>query len=184
LNISDLHILSVGRPYCAGSTWAERAEYNFVANFHELRMFFREPSPAEVYAVQAEPAEFALAVIDGVIFFLYRFGEALPWSECVYTWHMVPKEARAFPQAGDGERERVLLHVVLSDSPRGIVRALRSLTLSPAFTAALNSAIADQAVRTDWTLAEHDRVIDRTRKAYPKVRDLLRLTTVRCFGGD
>jgi hypothetical protein len=52
----------------------------------------------------------------------------------------VPEPERTLPEATQGD-DRAVLQVVLVDAEKGIVRGVRSLTLSPEFTRALQGAI-------------------------------------------
>src|SRR3989442_1943192 len=94
--------LEVSKPYIAGRTaWPEGLEYHYGALQHEFRMFLGSPTRDEVEAVRHGECEFALAYDDGVIFFLYRFGEAIRWSDSPYFFHLIPSGEPILPDAED-----------------------------------------------------------------------------------
>jgi hypothetical protein len=90
--------------------------------------------------------EFALLERNGIIFLLYRFGQAVAWSDCPYQWHLEPPDTRTTPREEPTSETRTLAQVVLIDAANGIVLGLRAVSWSPAFTAAVNRAIWHQAV--------------------------------------
>lgn len=189
--MSGEHRYRVGEPYIAGRVgWPERVEYNFRGGGHELRMFLPGLRAREVRAVRQEPAEFGLLVEGDVLLFLYRFGAAIPWGDAPYSWHLVgrhdPSEQILPPEPGSAE-QRALLTIILVDADSGIIRALRALTLSPAFTRALHAAIREQAARPWPGDAAYDRQLGAVQ-ARGTPAQLARLLHahggVRCFGGD
>ncbi len=80
--------LEVGKPYVPGRTSIEpRVEYSFRRGQHELLLCFSQLSEDEIDAVGEGKAEFGLLIYGLVIFLLYRFGEAIAWSDAPYSWH-------------------------------------------------------------------------------------------------
>lgn len=74
-----MHRYKVGQLYNpARSRWEELPEDNFRNGQHELLLFFRSPSRAEIESVKTGQARFAFTVERGVIFFLYEFATAVP----------------------------------------------------------------------------------------------------------
>lgn len=145
----------------------EIGEYNYFDGGHELRLFFRHLSRDEIEAVKRGRVDFALAVVEGVIFFFYRFAGGIPWSDATFSIHLVPEDRRQIPQA-TGEEERALITCVIADADTGIVRAARALTLSPGFTAALHGAIREQETEAWRGQDAHDAAI---RRAYGRYAD-------------
>jgi hypothetical protein len=72
-----------------------------------------------VQAVRKGECEFAVTVDGPVIFFLYRFGHAITWSDAPYSWHLVPEPQRSLPEV-ESEESGALLHVVLVDAERDL----------------------------------------------------------------
>lgn len=177
------HLYEVGKPYIPGRTaWPEGVEYNFRAGQHELRLFFRSPSAAEVEAVRTGDCEFALVVEGPVIFLMYRFGRSINWSDSSYTWHLVPEDQRELPETA-GLLVHAFLHVILLDAASGLVCALRSVTFSPEFTLALHGAIHAQAEAPWPGNAAYDAVLAAIYRRYPTSADLLKRAIARTHGG-
>jgi len=112
---------------------------------HELALFFASPSGREADVVSRGDVELGVLVRGSVIFFLYRFGAAgeIDWTDAPFSIHRVPKEERVDPAAIVDDQRK--LHVVLVDASTGLVRALRRISLSPAFSSALHTALVAQA---------------------------------------
>jgi len=174
----------VGALYIPGQrSWPEGAEYNFRANSHELRLFWHDPSPREVESVRAGRARFALAVHGPIVFFLYTFEPALPWSDAPFTVWMVPSDQRTLPAPTQLAEPHAILQVVLVDADTGVVRALRVTTFSPSFTAALHLAIRAQH-EAGWPGQDaYDRALDEVYRRYPQSASLLATATARTEGG-
>jgi len=173
----------VGQPYVPGRTqWLETVDYHYRVGGHELRLFFESPSPTEVAAVSEGRGEFALYAEDDVIFLGYRF-EPLGWSDQPFSWHLVPEDERILPPE-DHPEARAMLFVILVDALTGLVRAMRALTFSPAFTRALHGAIRAQAARP-WP--GNDEYARQLRALYGRLGSsdaLAAQAQARCVGGE
>lgn len=172
----------VGKLYNANRTrWEETAEYNYRANIHEIRLFFRSPKPSEVQAAKQGEANFALVVQQDMILLVFRYG-SIPWSDASYTIHRVPENERTLPPEMINEQERAQITLFLINADTGILLAIRQTSLSHDFTVALHQAIREQAARP------FDQVLfDRQlRMLYSKYNSsaLLKLAIARCKGGD
>lgn len=178
-----MHAVEVGKPYLPGRTsLAAGVKYNFRAGQHELLLSFHDPSPSKVEAVRSGEAEFALVLYRTVIFFLYRFGEAIRWSDAPYNWHRVPAKQRVIPQL-PLPASRALLTVILVDAGSNIVRALRTIAFSPEFSRALHAAIAEQAA-SDWSAESYDRDVHHAYDRWPCGESMLAAAVARTKGGE
>jgi len=172
----------VGKLYHPSRTsWPEGIEYNWRQNTHELKLFYRYPSAEEIAAVKRAPAECALTVVGDILFLVFRFG-AQPWSDAPYSWWMVPPDQRTPPPALAGE-ERALLNVLLIDAGTGIIRAVRAISLGPAFSQALHAAIRAQAAAASFDQAAYDRQLAAAYRLYRNSGALLAAATARTRGG-
>jgi hypothetical protein len=178
-----MHTLEVGKLYHPGIRhWPEGGEYNFRSGGHELLLRFVRPAAQEVEAVSRGDCEFALASVGDILFFLYRFGKAVRWSDAPYAWHLLPEDQRIPPLHPNTDQTRALLRVVLLDAATGIVRALRAVTLSPGFTRSLHSAIQVQ-MNTPWVgNREYDRRLAAAYRRYPSSEDLFSITVAHTNG--
>lgn len=176
-----MSLVEVGQLYHPERTsWPERGVYEFRCGAHELLLFYNAPTAAEIAAVRRAPAEFKLYCTDDLIVFLYRIGDALPWSDAPYSWHLTNAADRVLPPQAGGH---ALLHIILVDATTGIVRAQRALTFSPTFTAALRNAIQEQAGRA-WDAAAYDRRLRSLYAKYTTTQALLRVAQHSTHGGD
>lgn len=185
------HLLSVGQRYHPDrSSWPEGTNFNYRSGGYELLISLPQPTQAEIDAINTGEIRFALAVLEGIIFFCSEFRSAIPNTysnqlsfDSSYTWHLIPREERTIPgpEPADG---RALLLVILINAGTGIIDAMRSCTLSPAFTKRLNHAIRAQTAG-DWAGPDaHRAAIARIYGKYPDVQSLINVAEVRCRGGD
>lgn len=174
--------LVVGQLYHpARQQWPEGAHYNYRAGAHELLVFLARPTAPEIRAIGRGASRFALAVTGQAIALCFAFdGDGLPWSYAPYSWHLVPEAERQLPSAVDDmrPRERAVCRVILVDAATGILRALRLVSFSPAFTRALHAAIVAQST-TPWDEAAYDRELDDLGS----MDELLAAAVATCSGG-
>ena len=142
-----MYAYEVGKPYIPGRTnWPEAVEYNYRGGGHELRMFMANPTAREIAGIARGPVRFGLVVDDPAIVLVYRFEEAIPWSDAPYTIHAVPEDQRTVPpeiQPG----ERALLTIIVIDARSGIIKGIRALSFTEQFSRRLHQAIRDQAAK-------------------------------------
>jgi hypothetical protein len=190
-----LHKLEVGKPFAPGSTRPEGGEFNWRSPECELILTFGRPSPDEVEAVRVGPAEFALYHDRDQIVLCYRFHPApgrktgMPWSDAPYHIGRLALAGRPASEsvpppdpATLSPESRQLLHVILLDEG-GIVRVLRTATLSPEFTRALYAAVRDQASRS-YDAAAYGHGLDMLYRRFDDSDQLAAACAVRCRGGD
>lgn len=181
-----MSLYEVGRPYIPGrSTYPEAVQYAYRAGGHELLMWLGSPTAREIRDLRQGPAQFALFVRQPVIVLLYRFGE-MPWSDAPTTWHLVPEAERQRPPSATeaGIREpHALLQLIVVDADTGLVRVLRACSWSPAFTAAVHLALAEQADAPWPGRAAYDAAVNAIYADYPTTERLLAAATIRTTGG-
>jgi hypothetical protein len=189
----ESHLYAVGQFYDPlRRQWPEGAQYNYRSGGHELLLFFRSPSSREVRAVEFGPCEFGLVAEGPLIDLLYQFqviaypgarpAPAIPWSEALFTIHRVPLDERVLPELPDDPEQRAVLMIILVDADTGIIRAMRAVTFSPAFTSQLEEAIREQA-RLPYDSASYEQLQADLERRYPTREALLAIARVRCEGG-
>jgi hypothetical protein len=146
-----MHLREIGKPYSWERTvWPEVPRLILRPNLYELAIFIEHPTDSEIAAVDRGKCELGLYVESEVLAVCYRFGpgrgfgEGLPWSHVLYSYHLVPKAERMNPLFFPGEG---LLQIVLVDAAGGLIRALRLVSLPCGFAEALERAIRRQARR-------------------------------------
>jgi hypothetical protein len=176
-------VLQVGKPYIAGvPSITPRAEYHYRGGCHELLLCFCHPTEDEIAAVRSGDSEFALLIYGLVIFFLYRFEKAIGWSDAPYSWHLVPADEQQLPPTLETTGMRALVSVVLVDADHNIVRALRTVALSPEFTRTLHAAIAEQAAGP-WNPGDFDAQSRSAYQSWPTTEQMLSRAIARTRGG-
>jgi hypothetical protein len=177
--------LVVGEPYLPGVTsLPEAVQYNFRQGAHELLMWLGSPSREEVRAIRKGRAEFRLLVESGVIFLLYRFEGNARWSDCPYSYHLVPAEQRQLPFDLPTPESRAMLQVLLVDAHTAILKVIRTCSLSPSFSRRLHEAIGDQAVRTDFSKTAYAATLTALYRKYPSANRMAAAAEIACIGGE
>ncbi len=163
------------------TSWPEAGEYNYRARTHELRLFFAHLTPADVRAVSHGPADFGLLVHRDVLFLLYHFGKAVPWSDAPYSLHKVAQvyPDEALPPPADLHGQSAALNILLVEATTGIIQALRLIGLPGPFSQALHDAI-----RAGWdapfTEASYNAQIDEAYRLYPNSEAMAAAAQFRC----
>jgi hypothetical protein len=175
------HLVVVGQPYSARRHWPEGVEFNWKASSGcVLRLFWNQPSLAEVLAINSGRIEYGLFVEADQVLFLFRPAGWPHWSDAPYTWHRVdPAEREPLPDFSPGH---ALLSVVLVEATTGIVMALRSHTLHPRLTRQLFQAIRYQAT-CDYDPDLYNAQLDRLRRRFSSDQ-LAAHAGATCWGGD
>lgn len=147
------------------TSWPETVQYNYRGGGHELVLFLPSPSPAEIKVVRKATCK-AHLIVDGPVLLLgYEIGDRIDGT-APYSWHRVAEHERTIPPHGTGEQRALLLIFLVDatsgivDATSGILRAMRQVTMPPALTSALHTAIADQAARA-WDADAYDRRLER-----------------------
>lgn len=143
-----MYSYSVGHLYHSSIThWPDAPIYQYRAGHHELLLFFDAPSTAEIQSIRLGTAQFAFTVQNNVIVFLYEFAPGVPRGDAPFSIHLIPLEERIIPAEPETERAQDILNIILVDAGTGIIEAMRKITFTPQFTAALRSAIRTQATQ-------------------------------------
>jgi hypothetical protein len=175
-------VYRVGEPFYRGRrNWPVGAEFAFGPAGHELTLFHPRIATDLIDEVRRGPAEFALIVRQPVIVLAYRFGDAIPWQDAPYSWHLQPEFRRVVPAAVVAPEARALLWITLVGADDGIIHAQRGMTLSPPFTRALHDAIRTQAMRP-FNSCECATAISNLCLTCPDRLDRLELAVARTMG--
>lgn len=176
-------VLKVGEPYMGKKRgWVQGVQYNFDQAGHILQLFFERPTMKEVGAIQKEKIELALYVTDdSQIISLAFCAPGIPWSDAPYYWHLVPAERRAMPQELVGE-QRPMLEIHLVDTATGLLRAMRRVSMSPAFGAKLHASIKAQAQAPVDIAGYHARLDGLMGRLDSET--IAAMAQVSCVGGE
>lgn len=123
----------------------EGARYAYRQGAHDLVLFWKDPTPAEVAGVRDQPIEVGLYSNGPVGFLLYKIKDVCEWSDVAFNVHLVDAAERELPTEPTGERGR--LRVTLVDADTGIIKAKRLVSLEKISTQALRHSMQEQAER-------------------------------------
>ncbi|MBS1807572.1 MAG: hypothetical protein JST84_05210 [Acidobacteria bacterium] len=155
--------------------------YDYRAGHYQLVLCYNHPTPAEIQAAAADPAEFALKVVGPVIFVCFRFGRSIPWSDAPFSIHLAPEAVAEIPAPATRET-RILLQVFLVDASTGILKAMRAFTFSPAFSRALEAGIAKQQEQP-FDRPIYDQSINQVQRQFTS-HQLAASAAITCRGGE
>lgn len=127
----------------AYTRYDEGARYLYAGEGHELVLFWRTPTAAEVEGFRLQPVETGLFTHGPAAFLLYKIQDVCEWSEVAFNVHLVPEAERELPREEPGDRGR--LRMILVDAADGVVRAKRIVSLDKVMTQALRHVMAAQA---------------------------------------
>lgn len=171
--------LVVGRPHPSiPPGQPDAARFSASSAGLELIGTFDQLKPKEVKAWERGRLRLApLSAGDHTLFVLYELDGFAGWSDAPFSLGLVPPDRRALPprEAHQGR----LLHLTLLDGPSAVVRALRAVSLSPAWCGALETMIAAQADRlATWSRAAHDAEREAAASRWPDCRDMVRAAPI------
>lgn len=183
----EFRIYSVGGLFDPNTTfWGEGGiEYNFAADHHIIKIIWPRLTAAEIAAVDHGTLHFALFADDDQIILFLKLDEASGWQEMPYTIWLVHEDDRHVPDIPAPDIHAGI-EIFLVQAETGRIAAMRFLTISPAMTTALLTAIRHQASQP-FDRAGYDARLTHLQRMYPTpdafVADTS-LVRVRCTGGD
>ena len=127
----------------AYNRYDEGARYVYAGEGHELVLFWRGPTRAEVDGFRLQPVQLGLFSHGPAAFLLYRIENVCEWSDVAFNLHLAPQAERELPREEPGDRGR--LRMILVDAEDGVVRAKRIVSLDKVMTQALRHAMTEQA---------------------------------------
>lgn len=176
-----MQMLSVGTLYHQDRTsWPDAYEFSYIGAGHQLRLFVGDLKPHEIEAVRTGEAQFALSIIDDIIFFHFRIEPAFGWSDCPFTIHLTDLKAE-LPELDYRKAFGAPLTLILVEATTGIVKVLRMVAMSHSFTMKLHRAIHEQASKP-FDLADYDERLRLIYAGHTSV-DLVRKSVVKFTAG-
>jgi hypothetical protein len=107
------------------------------------------------------------------LLFLYEINGFGTWGDAPFSLGLVPTDRRTLP-ARQPHQGR-LLNITLVEQGTRIVRALRAVSLSPAWCDVLDTLIAEQIRNLpEWTARAHQAEIAAAYRRWPAVSDAIR----------
>ena len=110
------------------------------------------------------------------LFFLFKIGGFLDWSDLAFTIHLAGDEKV------DDNASYLPFHLVLIESETKIVKGLRVVTVSPAFRAMLARVTQEQA-KARFDTIDYYKKIGALYEAYPSAEAMLKKALIVEQGG-
>lgn len=137
-----------GTPIPKVSTPVHDGVYLEFNGFFSLICAMNRPTAKEKNAFRSGVPQFDLVVVDGVIFFLSRFG-TLNWMDSPFNRHLY-SDNRILQLEEPGPTQGYSLHVMLIDSVTGVLVHQRLIGLDHDLSMRLRDAIINQPVIPDY----------------------------------
>lgn len=137
----EVQMIHVGGVLDGAKGAAEGCSVNFPGSDIRIVITMKEPTKYEIEQIQSGDIEYKLAVVDGVPFFLVRYGE-LSWMELpvIKAKDHVPEVSIDTFEEGCG----YMMTTLICDVPSGVVKGMRVIGMesdvSNAITEAVNKA--------------------------------------------
>lgn len=149
----------------------EGARYLYRHGAHELTLFWKGPTEAEINGFRTSTVEVGLHVQGPAAFLLYKIVGVCEWSDVAFNVHLVPEAERELPDEAAGDRARFRLTLV--DADNGIIRAKRIVSLDKVMTQALRMVMTEQA-RVAFDRDAYDAAVRAAHARFPDSDAMIR----------
>lgn len=151
--------LERGKPYPLPCLNREGAAANFLGDSGNiLQICLPGMTHSEEMVYRKKPVRAGVIVRLPVILLLFDYG-GMDVLDCPYDIHLVPRDHIRLPDITNN-RQRLMIESHIVDTESGLLRGLRSFTLSSKVTIAFLLAVQEQMARIP-NPAEYKRVLDR-----------------------
>lgn len=144
--------------------YEEGARYAYANGAHDLVLFWKRPTPAEVIGVRDAPVEVGLYTQPPAAFLLYKIQNVCEWSDVAFHVQLLGPEHRQLPDEPTGERGR--LRITLVDAEDGVIKAKRLVSLEKVTTQALRHVMREQAQAT-FVRALYEIAVQEAHARFP-----------------
>jgi len=141
----------------------------------------------ELRAVKKGEAEFAVVEDGPVAALLFRFGDALPWSDAAFNildgGRLSAEALASIESTSLGSHGRSLLTAILVERCSNIVQAIRVTTLSRAMSREMLDVLRRQIAFGPISDPEMRARASALYEQYPTSEAMLPAASARCIGG-
>lgn len=185
--MSDLHTFNRPAPSQdprqVGAAWSDRhVRYDEGARFiyrdgaYELALFWPGVAAGEARGFGLQAVELALYEDAPCAFLLYRIDQVCEWSDVAFNYLRMPEIERELPAEPPGERARLLMFLV--DSDTGFIRARRFAALDKVLSQALRHTLHQQSLNA-CDPDQYQAALARTHARFPDSDALLRAADIQ-----
>jgi len=147
-----------------------------LANGSPMLAFNFSVTEKNIAAFLNGPTSFGLFSEHDILFFLFKIGGFLDWSDLAFTIHLAGDERI------DDNGGYLPFHLALIESETKIVKGLRVVTVSPAFRAMLARITQDQA-NARFDTIDFYKKIGAVYETYPSTEAMLKKALIIEQGG-
>ena len=142
---------------------------NYTDPIWTLFIGFPDITKDEVRELQFGDLQLAYAIINHCLFFIFKIGR-IGWCDAPYEPRADGTE-HVFPSVASGES--AVLNVVVVDTCKGEVKAIRAIGLGNAFTNGLHSVCRDLQ-KEEFNRSSYNYMVMKTYKKYQTSEKMLR----------
>lgn len=149
-----------------------------------LLHLYKDPTPREIRGARTGRARFGLVSAGRhTLFLLYDIAQLTKgWADAPFALGLVPAGKQAV-QPRSRTEGRLLLSL-LADARSGVLLALRAISLTPAFCAALDAMLDGmRAALPSFTAAAHDAELRAAYQCWPGPADMAASASAIEYGG-
>ena len=121
-------------------------------------------------------SSFGLFSEQNILFFLFKIDGFLDWSDLAFTIHLAQDEKI------EDNRDYLPFNLVLVESSTSVIKALRMVTVSPAFRSMLAQIIQQQA-KERFNTIDYYKKIGALYERYPSAASMLKKAAIVEQGG-
>lgn len=175
-----MEFIEVGKPFAQALAfnYQEAVSLDLTESGFNLVISLSNPDQSEIKAIKAEECKFALTVISPMISLSYKFG-GMPWSDAGFSIHLI--ENKKLPELATSE-SRLVLYIYLVEASSTNLLVMRSVTLSPNFSAAFLKAVKEQE-QEKWSGEQAYRAACQQIYKQYSPNDLVKLSIAQSRGG-
>jgi hypothetical protein len=175
--MGKMRVYEVGKHFIKGAI-TPGTHFNYQNGRLVLELYLDQLTASNIQAIETGKCEFALTIVEDVIFLLSRFGTMLPWFDSPYSIHLLEEGDRIVPPILESE-EMAELTIFLVSSEDGVLRAIRRIHLGHTFSVMLFDAIRVQ-LDMPFNREAYDNRITTLYGLYSS-NDLAQMSIIRCI---
>lgn len=142
-----MRVVSVGEPWAEDVTLPlPEGPQLILHQVVELGIVVKKPTVAEIQAVEEGTFEFAVTVVEPVVFLLYRCDPVFGWSDAPYNIQRSDEETKKYWLGRNYKpTDHPFCNIMLVDADTNRIAAMRAFTLPPSVAFPLFEAVHKQA---------------------------------------
>lgn len=175
------HALAVGQPYPTWTPGHAHQYFEWSEKGCDLLVAIDGLHKDEIAGFRNNPIKMSLSYLRGIAFINFEVRDCVT-LELPFTSAIIPPERMPPLDEFAGKNARLAMVAILIEARTGVVRGIRRVTVSPAYTQRLIAILQEQAA-APTTKAAHDLQVERLFAMYPNSGDIQSLAEIHELAG-